>query len=284
MTHRFQNPGTYVVAATLGDERLSAQTVIHVGEKPDEAVVYHLPLDEPLAWEGPWDDSGEPEHELVPYRHLPNRGSGPMPVVSAGEFVRDAERGGVLRVAGGHDGVWLIRGGQTTMDKQGHPNQTISFWFKADDVDGRQVLYASGFHGAGFNIYLDGDTLYAGSWAPAANMTASGWYPVWGRQFPGHWLTHEGIEPGEWHHVALVLDNAGDTVEEGRQKLFIDGAPVATGPGVRIPRQYAPPRLGRAHIENALLTRFHDDGKEAEPFTGLLDDFRFTQTAEVPAD
>ena len=187
--HTYQEAGNYVVTVegrTERGETLSEQTAIFVGPNPDKSVVYDLDLDEPFAWRGPWDDSGEPEHRLVTYQHLPNRGHAPAAILTGGKFVKDPERGKVLEMSGGHDGIWLIRNGLTVMDREGHPNQTISFWFRAESTEGRQVLYAQGFHGAGFNIYLDGDTLRAGSWAPAANMDATGWFPVWGRDWDGH--------------------------------------------------------------------------------------------------
>lgn len=287
--HTFEAPGDYLVTVRgerAGAEPLVAQVALRVGPAPAGTLVYDLPLDEAFAWEGPWGDSGGPGHELVTYRHLPNRGHAPSPVLVGGRFVDDAERGRVLALDGGaHGGVWLIRGRQTVMDKEGHPSQTLSMWFKADRTEGRQVLYAQGYHAAGFNIYLDGQTLYAGSWAPSGLQTrAGGWHPVWGRDWPGHWLTHEAIEPGRWYHVALVLDEASSEVTGGKQRLYVNGERVDVGPGVRIPRQYAPPRIGRAAIPfRGPLTRFHDHGAdevpEPQPFRGRIDHFRFTHEA-----
>ena len=284
--HGFPELGEYVVTLEgrlENGEALTEQTVVFVGEPPDEAIVYDLSLDDPLAWEGPWDDSGTPDHTLVTYRHLPNRGRAPRAVLTGGRFVKDPERGNVVELAGGHDAIWLIRNADTVMNREGHPDQTISLWFKADSTEGRQVLYAQSFHGAGFNIYLDGETLYAGSWAPAAGMDATGWYPVWGRDWDGDWLSAQ-VSAGKWHHVALVLKDATGEVEENKQHLYLDGKRIESGPGVRIPRQYAVPRVGRTKIDGKLLTRFHDDAKDARPFEGRIDEFRLIHAAVHPEE
>lgn len=283
--HRFDEPGEYMVAVKAelkGAEDLVDQAPVFVGEAPDEAVVYDLSLDRPFAWEGPWNDSGAPEHKLVTYRHLPNGGIVPAPAVTGGRFVQDDQRGGVLQLEGGLDAIWLIRNKHTVMDREGQANKTISLWFRPDATEGRQVLYAQGFHAAGLNIYLDGDTLYAGGWAPAEGMDATGWYPVWGRNWKGDWISHEGIQAGQWRHVALVIEGATDTVQADKMHLYVDGQWVGNAPAARIPRQYIVPRVGRAHINGKLLTLFHDGGKEAQPFRGRIDDFRLVNAAETP--
>ena len=216
------------------------------------------------------------------YRHLPNRGARPPAVLVGGSFVEDDERGRALSFNGEeHQALWLIRRDDTVMNREGHANQTISLWFKADDAEGRQVIYAQGFEHNGFNIYLDGGTLYAGSWSPGGSMDHAGWFPIWGRGFAGHWL-EAAITPGQWHSVSLVLEDAGDQVEDDRLHLYLDGEWVASGPGVRIPRQYGPPRLGRAPIGGALLSRFHDGASSADLFRGRISDFQFILDAVRP--
>ncbi|MFW6335998.1 MAG: PKD domain-containing protein, partial [Phycisphaeraceae bacterium] len=275
--HAFAQPGEYLVTLTAENadgDTLREQTVVFAGVDAGGAY-YHLSLDDAFDWEGPWLDSGEPEHSLVTYRHVPNRGAAPPAVLTGGEFVEDQERGRVLELAGEHAGLWLIRNQQTMMDRAGHPNLTISMWFKADATEGRQVLYAHGYEAAGVNLYLDGDTIYAGSWAPV-DGSAHGWHPIYGYNFPGAWASHAGIEPGKWHHVAYVIEDATTTVADGKQKLYVDGELVDTAPGVRIPRSYGTPRVGRARLNlnnDAVLTKFHDDAgkKQAKPFHGRLD-------------
>ena len=122
--HAYGKAGEYLVTLTAENaegQALSEQLVVHVGVEADGAY-YHLSLDQSFDWEGPWDDSGAPRHDMVTYRHVPNRGAAPPAVLTGGRFVTDAERGRVLELGGGHDGLWLIRNQQTMMDRTGHPN------------------------------------------------------------------------------------------------------------------------------------------------------------------
>lgn len=282
LEHTFDKPGTYLVTlegqVSEGDS-LIEQVAVFVGEKLREEVLYDLSMSEAFAWNAPWAGWQE---TAVNYHHLPNRGSQPSAVVVGGTFVEDEQRGRALEFRGGeHQAVWLVRNDDTVMNREGHANQTISLWFKADAAEGRQVIYAQGFEHNGFNIYLDGDTLRGGSWSPGTSMDHEGWHPVWGRKFDGHWLSVP-FTPGQWHHVALVLEGAGDVVEDNRQHLYLNGKLAASGPGVRIPRQYAPPRLGRAPIDGVLLTRFHDGETQADLFRGRLSDFQLVLDAVQP--
>ncbi|MFK7819528.1 MAG: LamG-like jellyroll fold domain-containing protein [Planctomycetaceae bacterium] len=74
--------------------------------------------------------------------------------------------------------------------------KTISLWFKADNTDGTQMIYEQGGHIRGLNVYLEGDTLYAGGWNRPGRE--SGWQ--------GDWISQPGIVAGEWNHVVLTLD------------------------------------------------------------------------------
>ncbi len=287
LEHAFDEPGTYLVslrAVTVDQDTIVEQTAVHVGEPPAESVKYDLPLDDAFAWEGPWADSGEPDHKLVTYRHVPNAGTQPDAVLVGGGFVDDADRGRVLAFGGeSHQGLWLIRNRETVLDQYGFSDQTISLWFQADDSKSRQILYAQGYEPAGFNLYLYEGALYAGSWATSGLDPSEdgGWYPVWGRDWKGHWLKYDGIEAGRWYHVTLELNAATENVEAGKQRLYVGGKQVAAGPGVRVPRHYAPPQIGAGEIPGrGPLTRFHDSEQvskpRVEPFRGRVDQFRFT--------
>lgn len=279
--HSFAEPGEYVVTieGRLADGGcLREQAAVFVGQPPADSVVYALSLREPFEWQGPWDAvDGEPAR-LVTYRHLPNAGRAPAPALSGGRFVEDPQRGRVLELGGPQDAIWLARNRDTVMEPEGHPNQTISLWFKAEDTEKRQVLYAQGHHLVGFNIYLHEGRIHAGSWAPVEGQIFD-WFPVPGRSFEGHWLSAGGIEPGRWYHVALVLREATTQVLPDKQHLYLDGELVDRGPGVRIPRQYGVARVGLGPIGTDLLMRFHDgesDDRKVAKFCGRLSDFRLT--------
>ena len=289
LKHTFEEEGEYLVTVRADpgegddDETLTEQTAVFVGESPSETVLYDLSLDAPFAWKGPWGQTGENAEELVPYRHLPNGGTLPPAVLSGGRFVDDPQRGPVLELAEKHDGVWFARSKRTVMDLEGQANRTVSLWFKPATTEGRQVIYAEGFDAVGMNIYLAGDVLYAGAWAPIDGKQFD-WHPVYGRNWDGDWLHHEGIEPGRWYHVALQFKNATDEVQPEKMHLWINGERVASGPGARLPRRQGVPRIGQPmfHWNGRLLSRFHDKEKKAEIFRGRIDDFRLINAAVTP--
>ncbi|MFW6133087.1 MAG: LamG-like jellyroll fold domain-containing protein [Planctomycetota bacterium] len=271
VSRTFDAPGEHLVTVTarVGDGELVGQTVVFVGEPPAKAEIYRLPLDNAFAWRGPWSATGPEGRKLVTYRHVPNAGSLAEPVLVGGAFVADEQRGRVLEIREDRDALWLALGTETVLHEQGHADKTISLWFKPDDVEARQVLYAEGHGGFGFNIYLDDGKVYGGAWAPS------------GRKWDGHWLSDE-VEPGRWHHVSLVLAGATEEVAEDKLYLYLDGERAGSGPGVRVPRHFAVPRVAQSRMKGRLMTRFHDGGEEAAEFRGRIDDFRLVNAARPP--
>lgn len=298
--HTFKKPGSYLVEV---EGSLADQTAVFVGTPPVESVVYDLPLDEAIAWEGPWAGVGKDGQTLATYRHTPNRGSGQMAVVTGGRFVADPERGRVFEITDDWGGIWLKRDKQTVITGQaGAANRTISFWFKAEDVTTRQVLYASGMETVGMNIYLDQGHLRAGSWA-VIDGKAFDQDPVYGYNWNGDWIGTGPIETGTWYWVVWVLKDGSNKVEPDRQSLYLNGVLVGKAPGASIPVEYVVPRVGRTNLEGdsgpgigqRTITRFHDqmDRDKLKPaellkvnklptFRGLIDDFRFVNAAVEP--
>ena len=278
LSRSFTEPGQHLVTVTghvKGGGTVQGQALVWVDREPNERLIYELPLDGAFAWEGPWAPIGPEGRKMVTYRHLPNNGSLPEPILAGGQFTDDNERGTVLKIDGQHDGIWLALGHETVLHEQGHANKTISLRFKAADVQKRQVLYAQGHGNQGFNIYLDGGKVYAGSWSNP-------------REWDGHWLSAE-VKPNTWHQVTLVLDGATTQVQDDKQRLYLDGQQVAAGPGVRVPRQDAVPRIGRTRMQGRLMTRFHEgNDKEAKQqvgrFVGYLDDVRLGNVAAPPGE
>lgn len=267
----FQKPGENIVTVSghLKDGgKVVGQTVVFVDKTPNKTVVYDLSLDEPFAWQGPWDAVTAKSDELLNYRHLPSAGRLPSPVLVGAEFVDDPERGSVLEFARDRDAIWLAPRRQTVLHPQGHPNKTIGFWFKAETVEKRQILYAEGHGAYGFNIYLDRGKLYAGNWAAKE------------RDWAGHWLMTPSLEGGKWYQVAFSLKDASTEVQDEKLYLYLDGELVDTGPGVRVPRHFAVPRIGGAKMRGRWMTRFHDGEKKAASFRGRMDQFLLKNSAE----
>ncbi len=107
------------------------------------------------------------------------------------------------------DSVWYLNldgeGDQVNVSKstelnQGtFPEKTVSVWFHVDSLTGRQMIYEQGGTTRGLNIYLEGNTLYAGGWNTSNNQ--SGW--------DGNWVAVADVTANQWHHVTLVIDGDG---------------------------------------------------------------------------
>ena len=200
VTHRYDKPGEYMttVSAQLagGEPLVESAEPVYVGAAPAPELIYDLSLREASDWQGPWASTGPAAETLVTYRHLPNRGSAPNPILAVSKIVDDAERGRAVefRRDDPEGGIWLIRNGDTVMDAAGHPNEfTISLRFKAADTKSRQVLYAEGSHVLGTNVYLEDGKVYVGAW----NQT-----------WVGNWLSTDAISPNRWYQVTLVIQDA----------------------------------------------------------------------------
>jgi len=278
----FAHAGDYlvtVVGSTKSGQRVVGQQEIFVGDKPDDAVLYDLPLSRIFEWNGPWRWAGQYAEILTNYSQLPNAGSKGRALVAGGKIVTDPERGEVLEFSGNpqlNEGIWLALDKETVMDPKGVSSRTISMWFKAVSTQPRQILYADGSYGRGTNIYLFEGKVYAGSWADV--------------DWPGggNWLSTGEVQPGKWYHVSLVLDGAKSKVEDGKMSLYLDGVLAAKGPARRIPASYCPPRVGGMTytiFENA-LTSFHDKWNQRSApcdFNGRLSDFQFINRAVIPS-
>jgi hypothetical protein len=318
VSHQFAKEGEHLVTVEArkgGKTVASNQMVVYVGTPPAKEVVYHLSLDKPLDWKGPWAGAGENGRELVTYQHLPNLGSFETPVVVGGKFVDDPERGQVYEMTGAaNEGIYLQRGLGTVL-RGGTPpvvgpegpaedaiekNRTISFWFKAADVQTRQVLFAEGFQLVGMNIYLDGGNLYAGCFA-TANGTMFPTDPVSGYNWPGEWISTP-VEAGKWYQVTWVLANASNKIEPDKQALYLNGKLIGRAPAAGLPTSYVAPRIGRTNMQDDFmngrknsLTRFHDEAERDKVpvkertalntlpvFKGRIDDFRYVNAVELP--
>ena len=139
--------------------------------------------------------------------------------------------------------------------------RTVSLWFYAEDVSlsRKQVLYEEGGHLRGLSLYIEDGWLYAGGWNTPQSET--GW--------SGTYLSTP-IDPGAWHHVALVLDG-GPTVSQGALTGYLDGQAFGQGEGSMVLRH--PGKIGIGHINGNTL--FHDGSRRgASGFLGLIDEAR----------
>ncbi len=124
---------------------------------------------------------------------------------------------------GGETPSGIIVAETASSTRNAHPNRTLSMWFRADapvPPDQRQYLYDEGGSDKGFALYLEGSTLFAGGWDTKAD-------------WKGTWLKATGITPGQWNHVALVLDGQ-NTDKTQAFHLYLNGVPSGAGFGQAI--------------------------------------------------
>lgn len=255
--HRFGRRGQFIVTLTAtgdGGAAVEKQMPVFAGYRPEGGLVCRLLMDgvteqrvKSWIWRGGW--------EKLDYALIPDAaGRGNTGFLVGGKWVEDPERGTVLELGGKTGRVTLIN----TPDINTAPkrrNRTISLRFRATAADRRQVLYEEGGSGAGVNVYLDGGMLYAGAWDRQ----------VW----PGTWLKCESVEPGRWHHVAVVLRDAPAKPEPGHLLLFVDGKQVQSGDAASLGAH-----PGDICIGWAGNTFYHDGktGERTDAFAGRLDD------------
>jgi len=144
-----------------------------------------------------------------------------------------------------------------------HTKRTISLWFQVDDETistRKQVLYEEGGTNRGLNLYLYDGFLYFGGWH------TEGW-PA------GTFLSAPiGGLAGQWHHAALVLNAGGETVADDVLLAYLDGLPVAAGPGRSLLQHGGDIAIGRVNE----YTKFHtgDSDANGDGFAGRIDEVR----------
>jgi hypothetical protein len=261
-----------ITAWEAGKEVARKQLPVFVGMKPEKDVVCRLLMKGALQdgmkswiWHGGWDK--------VDYTFIPDAsGSNNFGFLAGGSWVKDDQRRLVLELDGKRERVEISNSADLNTGKS-YPQRSVAFWFRAKTLDNgdakkkplRQVLYEEGGSGSGLNLYLDGDTLFAGVW----------------KQPDAAWLRSKKLTPEVWHHVALVLKQAKPADADLQATLYLDGAKVAEAKGPLLAAHPGDINLGRSGG-----TAFHDS-KSDNPghyFAGRLDDFRIANRAFSEAE
>ncbi len=82
-------------------------------------------------------------------------------------------------------------GNDNNINTSNWQNRTVSFWFNANDVSTRQMLYEEGAQVNGFSVYLEGGYINVHAWE--TNTT-------WGE-------VKTAVNQDTWYNVAFVFDN-----------------------------------------------------------------------------
>ncbi len=140
-------------------------------------------------------------------------------------------------------------------------NRTIAAFFKCTDVDitdHKQTIFEEGGRTRGFVINVfDGD-VYVGAWNRAEYQWAGAWPSA-------------KVESDRWYHVALVLRDTINEVQDNKFEMWLDGEMIASEPGGQLFAHGDD--TGIAHTNaNAV---FHDDdggGTNIHYFGGVIDE------------
>lgn len=187
-------------------------------------------------------------------------------IVGEPEFV-DGIVGKALQFDGEDDGVkfpdeeGINTGGPFT-------NRTIAAYFKCNDVsiaDHKQTIFEEGGRSRGLVLNVYDGKVYVGAW----NRAEYNW--------PGAWPAVE-IDSDRWYHVALVLRDGANAVEDDKFEMWLDGEKVASEPGGQVFAHGAD--IGIAHTNGD--TFFHDEdgqGNNIHFFGGTIDDVEIYNSA-----
>ena len=180
-------------------------------------------------------------------------------LVGEPEFV-DGIVGKALQFDGVDDGVKLPdANGLNT----GGPfkNRTIAAYFNCSDVsvtDHKQTIFESGGRTRGFVMNVFDGKVYVGAWNRAEY------------QWRGAWPSAD-VESNRWYHVALVLRDTTNAVQDDKFEMWLDGEKVASEPGGQL-NAHADD-IGIAHTNTNAV--FHDDegaGTNIHYFGGIIDE------------
>ena len=160
-------------------------------------------------------------------------------------------------------GGWIDLGVANAITKNGLAARTVEMWVRADTTTGRQVLYDEGGFARQIGLYLDGGTLHAFA-------RSNGW--------PKDLHATHPIAAGTTHHLVMVLDVAGDTLD-----LWVNGSLVATD--IATTGGTMNVRAGGVGIGGASgQMAYHDgQGMARNPFGGRIDEVAVYDYALTPA-
>ena len=152
-------------------------------------------------------------------------------------------------------------------------NRTIAAFFKCTDVaitDTKQTIFEEGGRTRGFVINVHEGNVYVGAWNRAEY------------QWAGAWPSAE-VESDRWYHVALVLRDTTNAVQDNKFEMWLDGEMIASEPGGQLFAHGDD--TGIAHTNaNAV---FHDDdggGTNIHYFGGIIDEVIVYNSAFDAAD
>ena len=140
-------------------------------------------------------------------------------------------------------------------------NRTIAAFFKCADVsitDHKQTIFEEGGVTRGFVIYVFDGKVHVGAWNRAEYQWAGAWPSA-------------PVESNTWYHVAMVLRDGANAVEDNKFEMWLNGEMIVSEPGGQLFAHGA--GIGIAHINGDSF--FHDGGAQGNNiqfFGGTVDE------------
>ena len=140
-------------------------------------------------------------------------------------------------------------------------NRTIAAYFNCSDVsitDQKQTIFEEGGRTRGFVVNVFDGKVYVGAWNRAEYQWAGAWPSA-------------PVESNRWYHVALVLRDTTNAVEDDKFEMWLDGEMIASEPGGQLFAHGD--NTGIAHTNQNSV--FHDDdgaGNNIHYFGGIIDE------------
>ena len=177
-------------------------------------------------------------------------------LVNGAQLVSGGQSGQALSLDGTNDYVSVGSSTEINSYSGTISSRTISLAFKpapGNTLANRQFLFEEGGATNGLNIYIENNTLYMGAWSES-----TGWN--------GTWLQTDitGLDPSQWHNVALVLDG-----DNGKIKGYFNDTLLGSGYGEPVSSHastYIGAQIGSSKIHTGDLS------SSGYYFEGLIDD------------
>ena len=153
-----------------------------------------------------------------------------------------------------------------------YSNRTVSALFTCRDIskDEKQVIFQEGGATRGLCLYVHKGEVYVGGW----NRAQYNW--------DGAWISKK-IKSDRWHHVALVLRDTVDKVEDDKFEMWLDGKLVGKEVGGQLFAHTNDGSIGYTFQK----TVYHDGVEDLSNvgwFEGIIDDVIVYNSAFDEAD
>ena len=147
--------------------------------------------------------------------------------------------------------------------------RTVSLWFKANDVNTRQVLYNEGGASNGFSMYIEGGKVYTLAWEGGSG---------------GVWNAPSAtINTGQWYNITFVFDQ--DATDGFHFKGYLNGVDIGHFNEGTKANNGMSKHSGPVAIGSNSNIRFHDNTTSSNNyFNGYIDGFKLWNRALTQAE